>query len=205
MRCKNSLFLLLAFTLAVVALAGCGGSGSRVGSGSGLTSAPALGASNQVGALAAEVEAADALQVNADGTVALKPESSRAAKLSPEAEAFAQKALSELNPMVRAGKVRVANDLSVRPTGVEPRLPQYVGRRWWGIVFYFPHKDIEMGVANTIARTSLGLTTGLNGKMLLVTGPIWAALSYADGSNGNRGAYLYVTWVLVWAAGPTAG
>ena len=201
MRRNYSLFLFLVLILFTVAsLSGCGG-GSKTTSASDLNSTPATSEAKSLKAMVAEVETASALQVNADGTVSLKPMSDRSTKLSPEAEAFALQAISELNPLVKSGKVRVASDLSVTPIGLSPRLPRFVGWRWWGGVFRFSHNDIVGGVANTIAR----MTLGIKGKSLLITGPIWAALSYVDNSDGQQGAYLYVTWVLLWAAGPTSG
>ncbi len=185
-----------------IALAGCGGSGTKPVDGQPETpAATSLGAEQRnLQAIVAEVEASNSLHVAPDGTLVYQASSARAASLSSEAEEFAKATAQELNVLVKAGEVRISPDLYVKPTrpsqSSTSRL-SFVGWRWWGGVFHFTHNDIQRGMAGFM--TSLSLRPNAN---LIVSGPIYAMLNYVCNMTGHRGAYLHVTWILLWAASP---
>lgn len=201
MSLKHLLSFVLIFALMAMLTTGCGGGATGSASTTGVEeSENTTGESRSVESMVAEVEAADALELRADGTVDLKPTESRSKRLSPEAESFARTMINELNTQVMLGDVKVSSDFSVTPTKIT-RLPSFVGWRWWGAVFYFSHKDIDNGVAGVIGN----LTLNIKSKSFFVTAPVYASLYYACATNGHRGAYLHVTWIFLWSASPSAG
>ena len=207
-------------TLAAMGIAGCG-SGGTASTGN---SNPSLNADNltaqqrtvvnnyeaqrvKTEAIIAEVEKANVLQLNSDGTVSLKPANQRAVAISSDAITFTQQVTSGLNQQVEAGNVRVTSDFQVIPTGMNltsGNQQGFIAWRWWGFTWGLNQTNTNRLIAALglggagCAGTLTGATYGLSAP---VAGVICAlpAFYVAWVDAPGQGIFINVTWNPAWS------
>lgn len=184
-------------------LTGCGGAVKSASTASGFRPADAETrraveendkALAEMKALIAEVEAANVLQRQADGTISLNGILTRSTTLSPAARQFAEESLRHVNEGVKAGTLVVHDDLTIKETFVTRANEQ--GLRWvswWGIKGALNNTNSQrlasvLSYGGSVAGAGLGVLAG---------GPYGAVLGAALGG--------FPGFVVSWYAAPGTG